>query len=408
MNFQRTCYPWISWFLPAFSFLVMYVARVAPASFLNELIDSFHVNHAALGVLGSAFLQGYVVMQIPVGMLVDRFGPVKLLLIASIIGIIGNNMFVVSTTLAQAHFARMLFGVGSAFIFVCAYKQAKIWLSPRHFPMACGFTQVFGMLGGAIGAGMMHRPGISWRVTMNMVTQLWCLLVILMLIFLRSKREDSPRANHSHNIKEMFKGLKTVLINKNAWCNGLYAGLIFLPTEVLGGWWGPYYLGMIHNLDKAQSGALISSIFVGWAIGGSLIGYISGRWNATKQLMIASSMMSLLLLCIGMYARGCPFYLLNIVFFLFGLCNTGLIIAYALSADFVGIEVAGSAVAFTNIMSIILGIGMQPIIGFGVTVLTVYFNENVAFDMVMFLLPLCLLMSAYMGYVLRIPKKNVL
>lgn len=401
---QMKWYPWAAWFLPALCFMIMYVARVVPGTFLNELMTSFDVSHGAVGVLGSAFLQGYVLMQLPVGLLVDRFGPVTLLLIASVLGIFGNNMFEVSNTLSQAYVARLLLGMGSAFIFVCAFKQAKIWLSARHFPFACGLTQVFGMLGAAIGNGWMHSSDISWRVTLHTITQIWCVLLVVMLMVLRSKRDDSPKAKHSHNVKEMFSGLMQVLGNSNSWLNGLYAGLVFLPTEVLGGWWGPYYLSLVHDITEAQAGGLIGSIFIGWAIGGSVIGYIAGRWKCTKPLMILSAMMSLVFLSLGLYVRICPMFVLNIIFFLYGVCNAGLILAYALSTELVGIEVAGSAIAFTNVMSIILGVILQPGIGHGVSYITAYLGEKIAFDIVMLVLPLGLIVSALMAYRLRLPK----
>lgn len=401
-------YPWLSWALPSLGFLVMYVARVAPAAFLSDLIHDFHTDVGGIGILASAFLQGYVLMQIPVGLLVDRFGPVRLLFLSTALAILGNLWFAYATSLSHAHMARLMVGVGSAFMFVCSFKQAKIWLPDAYFPLAGGLTQVCGMIGAAFGSSWLTTlyPAGNWRLSVRWVSGVWALLWVVMLCTLRSKPNEEEAAPLGR-LSDVMGGLYRVCVNRNAVLNGVYAGLIFLPTEVLGGWWGAYYLDHVHQLNAQSAGFLIGCIFLGWAIGGALIGYVAGRFGDLRRVMIFSALSSCVFLSLGLYGVGLSEAFLAGIFFAYGLSNSGLVLAYAISTDFVEASLSGSAVAFTNVMSIALGILMQPLVGLGLATMSAHMSMTDACRTVMLLLPLSLCAASYAAFRLSIPDKGV-
>ena len=72
-----------------------------------------------------------------------------------------------------------------------------------------------------------------------------------------------------------FKGVKTVLSDSQIWINAAIAGLIYLPTAILGELWGPMYFEQIYGLSELESGRIYGWIFIGWGIGGALNGWCS-------------------------------------------------------------------------------------------------------------------------------------
>lgn len=399
---QKNKYSWIAWLLPALSFMMMYIARVAPAVFVSQMVEEFSVGTADIGSLTTAYMMPYIIMQIPVGILADRFGPVTLILAATIVGLTGNFLFSISEIFVNIYIARFILGLGSACMFICALKQAKIWVNPRYFAMACGMTQVLGMIGGAVGNGFVSYAVtvLNWRFVMQCITYIWFVLFILMIIFLKNPKNYE---NDAGSLKDLFKGFRHVLGNVNAWLNGLYAGLLFLPMQILGEFWGPYYLALIHDITMVQSSSLIGCMFIGWAVGGSIIGYIAVRWKCFRLSMILSPVLTLLSLLCGIYLRDCNLFTLSFIFFIIGMCSTGLVNAYAVAADLDAPEIAGSSIAFSNVMSIIIGAILQPLVGVMVAYFSYNSTEIAAFDKVILVLPLSLMLATYCAIRLKLP-----
>ena len=91
MTIKKTLYrsPWLIWGLGAAFFFAEYYARVAPSVMATDLMQAFQVNAFALGSLSAFFYYAYVAMQLPVGMMMDRFGPHRLLTYTALICGIG-------------------------------------------------------------------------------------------------------------------------------------------------------------------------------------------------------------------------------------------------------------------------------------------------------------------------------
>ena len=128
-----------------FSFLNI-LGRVAPGVVVPELSQEFHVSALMLGALSSMFLWPYIIMQMPVGMLVDRYGPHKLLTVTAALTGFGCIAFALAHGLFVAQLGRFLMGFGASFAFVGALKLATMWFCPTRFGLLAGFTQALGML----------------------------------------------------------------------------------------------------------------------------------------------------------------------------------------------------------------------------------------------------------------------
>ena len=130
---NRNILPWLVWGLAAGFFFIEYIARVAPSVMATELAREFRVSAFALGSLSACFYYAYVPMQLPVGMLVDRFGIRRLLIIATLGVSAGCFIFSRAHSLYFADFSRFLIGFGSSFGFISAIKLASVWFPPRRF-----------------------------------------------------------------------------------------------------------------------------------------------------------------------------------------------------------------------------------------------------------------------------------
>src|SRR5262249_29871472 len=138
----------LAWFSAASFFFYAWMLRVAPSVMVEELMRDFAVGAAALGNLSAAYFYGYSGMQIPVGVLLDRFGPRRLLTVAAGICGCGFVLLSFSETLAMATAGRFLIGASAAFSLVGAMTVAGHWFSAHRFALLSGFAMAMGMAGG--------------------------------------------------------------------------------------------------------------------------------------------------------------------------------------------------------------------------------------------------------------------
>jgi len=363
-------YPWLIWGLGAAFFFSEYLGRVAPSVVVPELSLEFQVNALSLGALSSIFLWPYIFMQMPVGMLVDRYGPHKLLTVTAALCGIGCFAFAMADGLFLAQVGRFLMGFSAAFAFVGALKLATMWFCPTRFGLLAGMTQALGMLGAAIGQGPLAAmvEGLGWRKSMWLIGGILLIIATLIGLVVRDKH-----AIHEPNVQDpseelgshisFWDAFSRVLKNPQSWWNGLYVGLIYAPTGAFAEFWGTTYVQHNNGLSKVVAAQAISCIFLGWTIGGPLAGMLSDRIKRRKPVMYVSAIFSLLTMTAALYIPNLSVPVLFLLMFLYGIANTGVGVSYALAGEINDRKVAGTSLAFANMASIIIAAAFQPLIG---------------------------------------------
>lgn len=361
-------YPWIIWGLGATFFFSEYLGRVAPGVVVPELSQEFHVSALMLGALSSMFLWPYIIMQMPVGMLVDRYSSRILLCVMAAITGLGCITFAISPGLFVAQLGRFLMGFGASFAFVGALKLATMWFSPTRFGLLAGFTQALGMLGAAIGAGPLSVVvvGLGWRNTMWLIGGFLILIALLIGLIVRDNA-IIHHAEHSSHEKQphlsFWQAFSRVLKNPQSWLNGIYVGLIYAPTGAFAEFWGTTYIQHNNGFDKIHAAEAVSCIFLGWALGGPLVGLLSDRIERRKPVMYGSAFFSLITMTAALYWPNVSLPMLFLLMFLYGLANTGVGVSYALAGEINERRVSGTSLAFANMASIIIAAAFQPLIG---------------------------------------------
>src|SRR5438105_14743406 len=125
--------PLLGWLTAALFFGYVWVLRVAPSVMVEELMRDFAVGAAVLGNLSAAYFYGYAGMQIPVGLLLDRFGPRRLITVASLVCAGGCVLFAAGSSLAAVTAGRFLIGASAAFSLVGSMAVAGQWFPANRF-----------------------------------------------------------------------------------------------------------------------------------------------------------------------------------------------------------------------------------------------------------------------------------
>ncbi len=362
---QHPYYPWLVWGLAASAFFIEYFARVAPGVMIDSLMRDFKVQALALGSLSAFFYYAYVGMQIPVGILVDRFSLRWLLTSMIFICGLGCLIFASTTHLGVAALARLMMGFGAAFAFVSALKVAAVWFPAQQFGLLAGLTQALGMLGAAVGQMPMAYlvVHLGWRETLFLIASLMILLSAFVAILVRDRVKPMTSMAKKTLMRSPCSGLMEVLKNPQSWWNALFAGLLFAPTAALAELWGVKFFRQTYHLSNQIAAMGIGLIFIGWTLGGPLTGWISDKIKRRKIILILSACFSLLFASLVILLPNLPLSILFGLLFLYGLANTGVATAYAVASEINPQSIAGTSVAFANMASVIIGAGFQPLIG---------------------------------------------
>jgi sugar phosphate permease len=356
---------WLVWGLAALYYFSDYMARVAPGVMHQSLQSAFAISESGFGLLTYSFYIPYILMQIPVGLLVDRLSIRRLLTAMSVLTALGCILFGMSDSLLMAALGRMLIGFSAAFAFISSLRIATAWFPPAMLGLLAGLTQALGMLGAAAGEAPIAwlAQTLGWRDSMYCLGGLFLILAVFLYYFIQDHESMARVKQNKKYALSILESLKIILSHKQIWVNALYAGCLFGPTAVIGESYGPAFLQYGWNLSAHQAASAIGFIFIGWGVGGPLLGWISDSVGKRKPFMILSALCTFVMTIVMIYFPLKQAGMAYVLFFVFGLTNSGVGLAYALSTELSSRAVVGSAIAFTNMASIFVGASLQPLVG---------------------------------------------
>jgi sugar phosphate permease len=354
---------WVIWVLAAFFYFYEYVLRVSPSVMVPELMNAFHVDATTLGLLTSFFFYAYAPMQLPVGLLIDRFGARRLLTFASVICGLGAILFGVSSYLLQASLGRLLVGFGASFGFVAMVYVCSHWFPKSKRALLVGLANSIGMLGAFCGQGPLGVAlhAVNWRVALILLGVTGFLLAFL--IYFIVEKEKFQELVHKNIYKTLLSGLKDICKNRHAWINAFIALFIYVTTSAVADLWGVPFLQSAYHLSKQAAAFAISMIFIGWLVGGPIIGWASDFLKKRIRIIAFSIIFTLISLSAVVYLTNMPLPIVYILLFFVGFFSSGELLNFTVATELSAPHVKGSAIAFTNCI-VSFGSGfIQPIVG---------------------------------------------
>lgn len=356
---------WLICLLGAVFYAYEYLLRISPSAMEVSLRNHFDLTATGFGMLSSAYYYAYAPMQLPVGVLMDRFGPRRLLTFACLICVIGTLLFCQTTDYQIAVIGRFLVGVGSAFAFVGVLKLATIWLPENRLAMVAGLTSALGTVGAMVGDNFLAVivNHIGWQKT-DRYTALFGIVLMFFLWFgIHDHKRDSKSGGTINSFKRNLIDLKIILKNKQIWLNGFYGCLVYLPTTVFAELWGIPYLSHAHAMTETQAGFANSLLFCGFMIGAPLMGYISDRIKQRKKPMLLGAVGAAIMMMLILYYPHLPHFAIYLFVFILGLFYSAQAIVFAVGRELSPNEAAGTAIAATNMMVMMGAMLLQPLIG---------------------------------------------
>lgn len=353
-------------FLLAASFYMYeFILQVAPSVMAEPMMRTFNVTAEGFGVISAFYFYAYAPMQLPAGLLFDRYGPRKLMTTALILCALGSFFFASTESVVTACLGRFIIGIASAFSFIGVLVLISRWFPAKRFALLAGIAQAMSSVGAITGeAPLAALTGVvGWRHASFILSGVAIILSILLWKFIRDYPDNSTQEKPSNHIKDEIYRLIEVCKHAHTWTIGAYAFSIWTPIAVFAALWGVPFLQVKYKVSVVVASSMISMIWIGIGIGSPLLGWLSDKISSRKFALALSAIL-------GLIASLGVFYLPNVsltsmyfLLLLFGIGSSGQSISFAAINENNPSHLVGTASGFNNLCVLLGGAIFQPLVG---------------------------------------------
>lgn len=365
-SLSRSIFPWIVVCCGMLFYCYNYFLRVSPGVMQDQLSAAFHINATAFGTLAGLYYWSYTPMQMPAGMIYDKFGVRFVLSAAVLSAVAGLWIFINTDHYFTAAIGRLIIGAGCAFAYIGTLKLASIWLPEDRFAFVAGLATAAGMTSGAISQRYLTQitQHVSYHDALYSIMLIGLALSALIIITVRTRPPESQtNITSTHNSQSLIEDLKQILTNKQMLLIGIIGCLVYLPSSVFLDTWGVPYLKSVYGLTQSVAVDIIGYTFYGWILAGPTIGALSDKLKLRKLPLAANGFFAAFFLSIIFYGPQLNLLYLKAVFFMVGFCCGSHSICFALGKENNPIHLSGTAVATTNMLIMAGGMIFQPLAG---------------------------------------------
>ncbi|GBD45041.1 putative sulfoacetate transporter SauU [bacterium HR40] len=352
---------WIAWAIAALFYGYGFFQRVAPGVLVSDLMRDLALDGTRIGTLSAAYFYAYAAVQIPTGLLLDRFGARRLLACASLLAAAGGFVFAAAGGLGSAIVGRAAIGAGVGVAYVGCLAIAATSLPPERFGLVAGLTLTVGTAG-ALSAQIplaVLVDLLDWRATMAGVAALGVLMALAAFFGIRDAGFDRQgnRARAS-----MTASLAAILGRSETWWLAGVTAFLGAPVLTFAGLWGVPYFRQVAGLAREQAGLFTSLLLVAWAVGGPLMGAVSDRVGRRPVLIACALLMAASWLPF-LLAAPPPMPLATAAMLVMGVAGGAMVVAYAAARDRFAEEGAATAMGIVNSSVLLAGALLQTFVG---------------------------------------------
>ena len=344
---------WVVWSVALAAYIVGVMHRTSFGVAGLDAAQRFHAGPAALSGFVVLQLLVYAALQVPVGLLLDRFGGRVLVAVGALTMATGQLVLALATTLPLAVTARVLIGTGDALTFISVLSVVTAWFPPRRVPVMTQLTGLVGQLGQVLSAvplaALLHGPG--WTTAFLCAAGLGVFVGLAVLVVVRDRPPGAPPPPPAASPREVLRGLRTSWFEPGTRL-GLWThlGTQFCGT-VFGLLWGVPYLVAGQGMSAGQASALLTLLVVVGILAGPLFGEFAARHPMRRSLLVLTVIAAhaLVWAAVLLVPPPAPRWLLVVLVIVIGTGGPGSMIGFDFARTFNPRSRQGAAVGIVNV-----------------------------------------------------------
>lgn len=315
--------------------------------------ERFDISASQLSTFTVLQLLVYAGMQIPVGVLIDRYGPQRLLFSGVVLMTAAQLGFAFTSSFAGAVGARVVVGMGDAMVFISVLRLIASWFPPMRSPVLTAWTAMLGQCGALVAAvplaQSLSRFGWTWTFAVSAAAGV--VLGLLVVLVVRDVPRGAPPSRTAKDVRTVGRDLKLSWRDPGTRL-GLWSHFTAqFGANVLGLLWGyPFFVHSEHT-GTTVAGLLMTLLVVTFMVGGPLIGGFIARhpWHRSTLVLSIIGAMMLTWAAVLLHPGDAPVWLLALMVVTTGLGGPGSMIGFDLARTFNPASRLGSATGIVNV-----------------------------------------------------------
>lgn len=355
MSSSRTI-AWSVWMVASIFYAYQYILRVMPNIMLEDIMQQFNIDAAIFGQYSGVYYLGYCVMHLPIAIMLDRYGPKKVMPTCILLTVIGLLPIIFADYWVYPIIGRALIGMGSSAAILGAFKVIRMAFKEERFTRMLSLAVTIGLIGAIYGGGPVSY--MCNTLGYKMVVQIFAALGVGLAgltYFIVPPMAPTPHRPIRADIKEVLTNPKVIAV-----C--LFAGMLVGPLEGFADVWAAEFLKEVYGFDTNVASTLPSMIFVGMCFGAPVLSLIAEKTGSYLGAIIGAgvSMTAIFMaLILGYFTVDT----MTISFLIVGVCCAYQIIAIYKASTYVPDYVSGLTTAVANMIIMSFGYIFHTIIG---------------------------------------------
>ena len=397
------------WFISSFFVLFQFFLQLTSGDIITGVMKTFSASVFKASVMISSYYYIYVLLQAPAGMLVDRYGPRRVLSLGSAVMTLGCLGVSVSVAAAAFTISRVLMGAGASIAFVGCLNLIRQWFPNRYFGVMTAATEALGLVGAAVCgvklAGIVGYYG--WQRCMWVTSFISLVLASALWLVVR----DRPHANmikekiERRSFTSFWAAVKVLCAQKKVWLNALYSGLLFSVVTVFVSMWGILYYKEVYHFSLLQSTNVVDMVFVGIGFCCPVITYFDARVNCRKVFLVGGPIVGAMIMLTVMFVPNLGLWLSGFLMLLLGICLSVYMLTFVIANEISDIKTQACSIGIVNMGCVSTAPFLQPFVGYLIgrseaiekpVVLLHHFQHG------LILFPVILLVASFLGWLLSV------
>jgi sugar phosphate permease len=354
---------YLAWVAAALFYFYQYILRVSPGVMVVDLRQDFKLTAEEFSSLGALYLYAYSVLQIPLGIIMDRIGVRRTVLGSIALCMGGVAMLGSAQSLFALQLSRILVGAGSACAFMAGLKIAADWLPAGKRGFLIGATLTFGTIG-ALVAG---KPQVwlieasGWRSTVFTTAYTGLVVFFIVLFVLKLPREAKLSKLPSLDI--VVKSVKNIISHSQIMIYALLAIGLYAPLSVLADLWGTAFLMQKYGFSRADAAQTSMMMYLGLALGSLILPWACEKYRVLNKAIRLCGLAILLIFAVILYGPKLSIVNLSAVFIALGIFCGAEMMCFTGAVHYSAKNNSGLIIGVVNTLNMLGGALLQQGIG---------------------------------------------
>ncbi|WFU14457.1 MFS transporter [Bradyrhizobium sp. CB3481] len=370
------------------------------ATIAGPLTHEFGLGADDLGLLTSIYFLTFAAAQIPIGILLDRYGPRQIQSAVLLAAAAGATLFAISDNFLLLLLGRALIGLGASGALMAGLKAVVLWFPAKQGPLLNGLMVMLAALGGATATlpAEYLLVSVGWRGLFELlaIASVGCALAIFLVV---------PKATRSLKAKETTIGLRMIYTDPRFWRLAPLSATCIGTAWALHGLWAAQWFSDVEGLDRSTLLRNLFAMALASSAGALVLGvaaqklrrYGIGPRPLLKFVAILFFVAQLAVILRVPLPSSAPWMIVAAV-------GAGTVLSSAILADFFPKELSGRANAALNVLHISCAFVVQSLIGFVVQHWTPLYGHypEVAYQTA-FAVNLAVQLGAWFWFIIGVP-----